>query len=116
VYPGPFTNPQTVYKYSAIAKDLMTNIKAHAPHLKLSTAAAAVGAWQSPWWGGNLKGVWSETKRVRGFLQCYWAPRPHTFFLSPQLFPDLIDFMSKGDNAGGINVMVRRWNCLFFLS
>lgn len=44
-----------------------THHQAHAPHLKLSTAASAVGAWQSAWWGGNLKGVWSETKRVRSF-------------------------------------------------
>lgn len=82
--PGPFTLPQTVYKYSAIAKDIILNIAAIFPSLKLSTAASAVGAWQSSWWGGNLKGVWSETNR---------------------LYPDVINFMSKGDNAGGIDVM-----------
>ncbi len=59
VLQGPYDLPQTVYKYNAIAKDLIINIQAIAPALKLSTAAGAVGAWQSSWWGGNLKSVWS---------------------------------------------------------
>ncbi|EDQ89831.1 uncharacterized protein MONBRDRAFT_7785, partial [Monosiga brevicollis MX1] len=73
-----------VYKYTAIAKTLMIHISNIKPDLKLSTAASAVGAWSTAWWGGNLKGVW------------YWAK---------QWFPDVIDFMSTGPNAGGINVM-----------
>jgi len=81
---GPWTLPQTTYKYSAIAYDLMINIKAIQPSLKLSTAAGAVGAWSSNWWGGNLKGLWYNVK---------------------QWYPDLIDFMGSSPNAGGINVM-----------
>jgi hypothetical protein len=61
---GPWTLPQTVYKYSAIAYDIMSTIKAVAPSLKLSTAAGAVGAWSGNWWGGNLKGLWYYTKQV----------------------------------------------------
>lgn len=60
--PGPFELHQTVYKYSAIAKDLLDAIDKHAPNLKLSTAAGAMGAWEGNWWGGNLKGVWSKAK------------------------------------------------------
>lgn len=81
---GPWNLTQTVYKYSAIAYDIATNIKAIQPNLKLSTAAGAVGAWQGNWWGGNLKGVW------------YYAK---------QWFPFIIDFMTTSENAGGINVM-----------
>ena len=57
---GPWTNHQTAYKYAAILKDVETAIEAIAPTLMLSTAASAVGAWTTPWWGGNLKGVWAE--------------------------------------------------------
>ncbi|KAF0712921.1 hypothetical protein As57867_004587, partial [Aphanomyces stellatus] len=36
---GPWTLPHTVYKYTAICKDIILNIEAQAPTLKLSTAA-----------------------------------------------------------------------------
>lgn len=118
---GPWTLPQTVYKYSAIAYDIILNIKALAPNLKLSTAAPAVGAcrraraptakpaacttslatspsrvvpvprisvragaWGGNWWGGNLKGVLLNSS--------IW-------------YPEIVQFMSTGPNAGGINVM-----------
>jgi len=81
---GSFELHQTVYKYAAIVKDVTDTITASAPHLKLSTAAGAVGAWSGKWWGGNMKGVWLQVK---------------------QKYPDLISFMSTGANAGGINVM-----------
>lgn len=81
---GPFLIHQTVFKYAAIAKDLMINIEARAPHLKLSTAAGAVSAWTSKWWGGNLKGLLTELKAS---------------------YPSVVDFMTTGANAGGINVM-----------
>ena len=61
---GPWTLPQTTYKYAAIAFDFMINIKNILPTLKLSTAAGAVGAWSSNWWGGNLKGLWYNMKQV----------------------------------------------------
>jgi len=60
---GPWELDQTVYKYSAIAKDLVDAIDVIAPEMKLSTAAGAVGAWDGKWWGGNLKGVWSKAKQ-----------------------------------------------------
>eukprot|EP01006_Ploeotia_vitrea_P050579 TRINITY_DN67475_c6_g7_i5.p1 TRINITY_DN67475_c6_g7~~TRINITY_DN67475_c6_g7_i5.p1 ORF type:complete len:277 (+),score=32.27 TRINITY_DN67475_c6_g7_i5:636-1466(+) len=81
---GPWTLPQTVYKYAAIAKDIQLNIGSLAPHLKMSTAAGAVGAWSGKWWGGNLKGVWLHADT--------W-------------YPEIVSFMAKGANAGGINVM-----------
>ncbi|KAJ3012285.1 UNVERIFIED_CONTAM: hypothetical protein HDU68_001289, partial [Siphonaria sp. JEL0065] len=81
---GPFKLDQTVYKYSAISYDVMNNIKSIYPACKLSTAAGAAGAWSTNWWGGNLKGLW------------YYAY---------QWFPDVINFMATGANAGGINVM-----------
>jgi len=81
---GPWTLDQTVYKYSAIMQDVIINIKAIYPKLKLSTAAGAVGAWSGNWWGGNMKGVWLETY---------------------QWYPSIINFMATGANAGGINVM-----------
>ena len=55
---GPWTLPQTTFKYAAIVKDLQLNIAAQYPSCKVSTAAAAVGAWSGKWWGGNLKGLW----------------------------------------------------------
>eukprot|EP00936_MAST-01D_sp_MAST-1D-sp1_P002331 g2331.t1 len=81
---GPYLIHQTVYKFAAIAQDLIINIKQRAPHLKLSTPAGAVSAWTSKWWGGNLKGLLTEVKAS---------------------YPSVIDFMTTGKNAGGINVM-----------
>lgn len=81
---GPWELDQTVYKYAAIAKDVIDNIKTIYPECKLSTASGAVGAWSGKWWGGNMKGVWLKVK---------------------QQMPEIIDFMSKGKNAGGMNVM-----------
>jgi len=81
---GPWVLPQTTYKYAAIVMDTIININNIYPELKLSTAAGAVGAWSTNWWGGNLKGLWYNMK---------------------QLYPNATDFMSKGANAGGINVM-----------
>lgn len=60
---GPWLGFQTVYKYAAIVKDVQLNIAKIAPTLKMSTAAAAVGAWSSAWWGGNLKSVWYFAKQ-----------------------------------------------------
>ena len=62
-YTGPWNLHQTVYKYSAIAKDIQSNIETIAPNLKFGTAAAAVGAWVGDWWGGNLKGLWAEANQ-----------------------------------------------------
>lgn len=60
---GPFKLTQTVHKYVAIAKDMVDAVDKHAPNLKISTAAGAVGAWEGKWWGGNLKGIWLEAKQ-----------------------------------------------------
>jgi len=81
---GPWDLTQTAYKYAAIAKDLEDNIKAIYPTCKLSTASSAVGAWDGKWWGGNMKGIWLKVHKMA---------------------PDLLNFMSTGANAGGINVM-----------
>jgi len=81
---GPWDLTQTSYKYAAIAKDVMINIKKSYPECKLSTASGAVGAWSGKWWGGNMKGVWLKVH---------------------QMMPEIIDFMAKGANAGGVNVM-----------
>ncbi|KAJ3256973.1 hypothetical protein HDU77_002913 [Chytriomyces hyalinus] len=81
---GPFQLDQTVYKYSAIVADMVNAIKAIYPACKLSTAAGAAGAWSTKWWGGNLKGLW---------------------YYSNLWYPELNQFMFKGPNAGGINVM-----------
>jgi len=81
---GPWDLTQTSYKYAAIAQDVVLNIKKIYPECKLSTASGAVGAWSGKWWGGNMKGVW---------LKVY------------KMMPDVINFMAKGANAGGINVM-----------
>jgi len=81
---GPWELHQTVYKYSAIVLDVIINIKAINPSLKLSTASSAAGAWSGNWWGGNMKGLW---------------------LLANQWYPSIIGFMSTGTNAGGINVM-----------
>ena len=87
---GPWLLHQTVYKYAAIAKDLITAIEAISPTLKMSTAASAAGAWEGKWWGGNLKGLWLE--------------------LNTQ-FPAIVDFMTKGANAGGLNIMTYDLRC-----
>lgn len=78
---GPYTLPQTVYKYAAIATDILINIKAIAPGLQLSTAAPAVGAWNHNWWGGNLLGI----------IYSSWA-----------WYPDTFTYIAS---TGGINVM-----------
>lgn len=57
---GPWELDQVVYKYSAIMQDVILNIEAIQPAMKLSTAASAVGGWDGKWWGGNLKGVWLQ--------------------------------------------------------
>ena len=81
---GPWMLHQTVFKYAAIAKDIMNAITKIDPTMKLSTAASAAGAWSGKWWGGNLKGLWLEVNTQ---------------------FPAIVDFMTKGANAGGLNVM-----------
>jgi hypothetical protein len=81
---GPWNIDQTVYKYAAVVLDVILNIKAISPGLKISTAAGAVGAWSGNWWGGNMKGIWLKVNT--------W-------------YPSIINFMSTGSNAGGINVM-----------
>ncbi len=80
---GPWTLPQTVYKYSAILKDVQLNIAAQAPGMLLSSPTGAASGWAGNWWGGNLKGLVIE---------------------SAALYPDLIAFVAS---TGGINVMVR---------
>jgi hypothetical protein len=82
--PGPWQLPQTTYKYTAIAVDIMINIQTINKNLRLSTAAGAVGAWSSNWWGGDLKGLWFNVK---------------------QWYPEIMSFMATGSNAGGVNVM-----------
>ena len=81
---GPWLLWQTVYKYVAIAQDLVINIQKIDPRLKLSCPGGAANAWQSSWWGGNLKGLLHKSKL---------------------LAPDVVDFMTTGPNAGGMNVM-----------
>lgn len=78
---GPWTLPQTVFKYAAIVKDLQLAVAELYPALKVSTAAAAVGAWGGKWWGGNLKGLWLNLHK--------WYPELSTFLTA----------------TGGINVM-----------
>eukprot|EP00049_Salpingoeca_infusionum_P017103 m.351756 g.351756 ORF g.351756 m.351756 type:complete len:512 (-) comp16341_c0_seq1:311-1846(-) len=81
---GPWQLPQTVFKYAAISKTLMLHIANINPKLRLSTAASAVGGWSTSWWGGNLKG---------------------TMYYLNKWYPEIVQFFSAGDNAGGINVM-----------
>jgi hypothetical protein len=78
---GPWTLHQTSYKYAAILKDVGTAIATIAPGMLFTTAAGAVGAWSTPWWGGNLKGVWYEVNTR---------------------FPSVMSPLLK---SGGINVM-----------
>ena len=80
---GPWTLPQTVYKYAAILKDVQLNIVAQNTSLMLSSPTGAASGWAGNWWGGNLKGVVAE---------------------AAALYPDLIAFVAS---TGGINVMVR---------
>ncbi|KAI9346861.1 hypothetical protein BDR26DRAFT_855241 [Obelidium mucronatum] len=75
---------QTVYKYTAIARDMQLSIQSIYPSLKFSTAAAAVGAWNTNWWGGNMKGLW---------------------YGQNQIMPAITKFQTQGANAGGLNVM-----------
>ncbi|KAI9327260.1 hypothetical protein BDR26DRAFT_96688 [Obelidium mucronatum] len=75
---------QTAYKYAAIVRDLQLSILSIYPSLKLSTAAAAVGAWKGNWWGGNMKGL---------------------SYYQNLIMPELTKFMTQGANAGGLNVM-----------
>ncbi|KAF9363219.1 hypothetical protein BGX34_004625 [Mortierella sp. NVP85] len=81
---GPWTAHQTVYKYAAIMRDVMVNIQAIQPTLKLATAASAAGGLSSNWWGGNLKNIWYYVNK--------W-------------YPEVYGFMAQGANAGGVNVM-----------
>jgi hypothetical protein len=81
---GPWDLTQTAYKYAAISKDVELNIQKIYPECKLSTASGAVGAWSGKWWGGNMKGIWLKVFKA---------------------MPDVINFMAKGSNAGGLNVM-----------
>ncbi|KAF9162486.1 hypothetical protein DFQ26_003508 [Actinomortierella ambigua] len=81
---GPWTSYQTVYKYAAIMQDVIINIKAIQPTLRLGTAASAAGGLSTNWWGGNLKGIWYNLNRF---------------------YPDIYNFMANGANAGGVNVM-----------
>ncbi len=78
---GPWTMPQTVYKYSAIMKDVQLNIAAQAPGMLLSSPVGAASGWAGNWWGGNLTGLVAD---------------------AAQLYPDLIAYAAS---TGGINVM-----------
>ncbi|KAG0005281.1 hypothetical protein BGZ79_005861 [Entomortierella chlamydospora] len=78
---GPWTSHQTVYKYGAIMKDVLLNIEAIQPSLKLSTAASAAGGLSTNWWGGNLKNIWYNLFK--------W-------------YPDVYNGIAK---SGGVNVM-----------
>ncbi|KAF9427761.1 hypothetical protein BGZ94_004207 [Podila epigama] len=81
---GPWTNHQTVYKYSAIMRDVQINIQAIAPNLLLATASSAAGGLSTNWWGGNLKNIWYYTYK--------W-------------YPEVYNFLAQGPNGGGVNVM-----------
>ncbi|KAF9435149.1 hypothetical protein BGZ76_006817 [Entomortierella beljakovae] len=81
---GPWTSHQTVYKYATIMKDVLINIQAIQPTLKLGTAASAAGGLSTNWWGGNLKNIWYNMFK--------W-------------YPDLYNFIATGANGGGVNVM-----------
>ncbi|ORZ04541.1 hypothetical protein BCR41DRAFT_374839 [Lobosporangium transversale] len=78
---GPWTSHQTVYKYGAIMKDVLINIQAIQPSLKLATAASAAGGLSTNWWGGNLKNIWYNLFK--------W-------------YPDLYNAIA---DSGGVNVM-----------
>ncbi|KAG0359405.1 hypothetical protein BGZ54_009970, partial [Gamsiella multidivaricata] len=78
---GPWTSHQTVYKYGAIMKDVMLNIEAIQPSLKVSTASSAAGGLSTNWWGGNLKNIWYNLFK--------W-------------YPDIYNGIA---NSGGVNVM-----------
>jgi len=78
---GPWTSHQTVYKYTAIIKDVQLNIQAIQPSLLLATAASAAGGLSTSWWGGNLKNIWYNM---------------HAWY------PDAYNFLANG---GGVNIM-----------
>ncbi|KAF9115061.1 hypothetical protein BGX27_009088 [Mortierella sp. AM989] len=78
---GPWTSHQTVYKYAAIMKDVLINIQAIDPKIKLATAASAAGGLSTNWWGGNLKNIWYNLFK--------W-------------YPDIYNGIA---NSGGVNVM-----------
>ncbi|GJJ70134.1 hypothetical protein EMPS_02483 [Entomortierella parvispora] len=78
---GPWTSHQTVYKYTAIIKDVQINIQAIQPSLLLATAASAAGGLSTSWWGGNLKNIWYNM---------------HAWY------PDAYNFVANG---GGVNIM-----------
>ncbi|KAI9350674.1 hypothetical protein BDR26DRAFT_914844 [Obelidium mucronatum] len=78
------TGFQTVYKFSAIMQNMRINVEKYYPALRVGTAASAAGAWAGTWWGGNLKGL--------------------TLNMVPS-FPDLVQWIGTGPNAGGWNVM-----------
>ncbi|KAI9330414.1 hypothetical protein BDR26DRAFT_871523 [Obelidium mucronatum] len=75
---------QTVFKFTAIMQDMRLAVQKHYPQLKVSTAASAAGAWAGTWWGGNHKGL------SLNMVQAY---------------PDLVQWIGSGANAGGWNVM-----------
>ncbi|KAG0337300.1 hypothetical protein BG004_007700 [Podila humilis] len=81
---GPWTNHQTIYKYTAIMRDVQINIQAIAPTMMVGTAASAAGGLKTNWWGGNLKNIWYYTYA--------W-------------YPDTYNFIAQGANGGGVNVM-----------
>ncbi|KAF9209558.1 hypothetical protein BGZ49_003343 [Haplosporangium sp. Z 27] len=81
---GPWTSHQTVYKYTAIMRDVQLNIQAIQPSLKLATAASAAGGLSTNWWGGNLKNIWYNMFK--------W-------------YPDVYNFVAAGSNGGGVNIM-----------
>ncbi|KAJ3027556.1 UNVERIFIED_CONTAM: hypothetical protein HDU68_003592 [Siphonaria sp. JEL0065] len=78
------TGFQTVYKFSAIMQNMRINVEKIFPTLRVGTAASAAGAWAGTWWGGNLKGL--------------------TLNMVPS-YPDLVQWIGTGPNAGGWNVM-----------
>jgi hypothetical protein len=82
--PRPYSLWQTVYKFTAIVKDTMVNIQQQNPSLRLSHAAGATAAWTTNWWGGNMKGL--------------------VYHMQTQ-FPETVNFITVGPNAGGFNVM-----------
>jgi len=115
---GPWELDQTVYKYGAIAKDMVDAIDKIAPKMKFSTAAGAVGAWGGKWWGGNLKGVWLKAKqwfpdvmsRVEINVMTYDLSSNNDFHECPT--PDVcaldkqVDFYMKTYRDGGFKANV----------
>ncbi|KAI9331718.1 hypothetical protein BDR26DRAFT_1010834 [Obelidium mucronatum] len=77
---GPFKLDQTVYKYSAIALDIMHAIQEIYPSCRFSATVDAKGAWQGTFWGGSLKGLW---------------------YYSNLWYPEIIQFMTNSELNGG---------------